>query len=149
MILVLVKVCRRESREYVCKCMLQKCHRWLYNNIIMESIVSMIDCLLCNRFSEHSSLYNVHLLSDSQVGDCKPSHDGGALIFYASPSSFLNSTYQISSRQVVIGPLNIVDVKFDTVSSHAEAAVLNNIKKDESLRKVFNLVRCWWYALYM
>ena len=102
--------------------------------------MSMIDCLLCNRFSEHGSLYNVHLLSDSQVGDCRPSHDGGVLIFYAPPATFLNSTYQISSRQVVIGPLNVMDVEFD---SRAETDVLNKIKNDKKLNKIFNLVRCF------
>ena len=99
--------------------------------------------LLCSRFSEHSSLYNVHQLSDSQIGDCRPSHEGGALIFYAPPTTLFNSTYQISSRQVVVGPLNLLDVEFETTFSRAEADILKNIKKDESLNKIFNRVRCW------
>ena len=95
---------------------------------------------LCNRSSEFRT-DNVHLLSDSQDSDCKPPHDGGVLIFYAPPTTFLNSTYQISSRQVVIGPLNVADVEFDAIPSHAEVAVLSNIQKDENLSKIFNLVR--------
>lgn len=41
----------------------------------------------------------------------------------------------------MIGPLNVADVEFDAIPSHAEVAVLSNIQKDENLSKIFNLVR--------
>ena len=71
---------------------------------------------------------------------------GGALFFYAQPVTFFSDTcnYTISSRQIVIGPLEMLPVIAMTTESDRPSAMetkaLNAIVSDKRLAVVAELV---------
>ena len=115
----------------------------------------IIVCLCTHRIFPLLLMDNVHLLHNvSALTDCQlpNSSDGGALFFYTEPTSISTSHKPtISSRQVVVGPLDPQTITPNSTSTNMprklgrardkENEALANIVQDKRLFQILELVQ--------